>query len=153
VAQLVFKPVRRRRKLLDATYSTLVAYTRRDQMQRVAKKRILVVEDNVEVGWSLFRVLEEAGYDVVAAVNGGQAVSAVRDSKFNLALIDIVLGAFDGQDVSDALLELQPDLPVLFMSGYGASGYSSLPDDRVIAKPVDARELIARVERELDDRT
>jgi two-component system response regulator PfeR len=120
-------------------------------MQRVAKKRILVVEDNVEVGWALFRVLEEAGYDVVATVNGGQAVSAVRDSKFNLALIDIVLGAFDGQDVSDALLELQPDLPVLFMSGYGASGYSSLPDDRVIAKPVDAGELIARVERELDD--
>jgi FixJ family two-component response regulator len=62
-------------------------------------------------------------------------------------MIDLVLDDRDGQDVANALLDIQPRLKVMFMSGYGAPRFGRSPNDPILAKPFKASELLARVER------
>jgi DNA-binding response OmpR family regulator len=119
------------------------------QMQRVTKKRILIVEDDAEAGRLLVRILEAEGYEVVLATDIDQAAAAAQEGEIDLALADIVLGTRgDGQDVYETLLEIQSGLRVIFMSGYGAP----IPNDPVLAKPFKPSELLARVEQALNDR-
>jgi two-component system cell cycle sensor histidine kinase/response regulator CckA len=120
-------------------------------MEQVSKARILVVEDDAAVGRFIIRVLEAAGYEAVLASESEAAASAVRERAVDLVVSDIVLGTRDGHDVAEELRAIQPEVKIVFMSGYGASRYGSLPDDPVLPKPIDAAQLVARVEQELSD--
>jgi CheY-like chemotaxis protein len=125
-------------------------------MQRVTKKRILIVEDDAESGRLLLRILETEGYEVALATDADSAVAAAWEQPFDLAISDLLLrdGKDGGLDVVDSIRTIQPDLMVLFMSGYGAPrpGRGS-PGDPILWKPFKASELLARVEQALNDRT
>jgi len=108
---------------------------------------ILLADDNDNVREIMQEILRDFGYRVVAAENGKQALMMYVDhaSEIKLALLDIVMPVMGGVEAAKRLRELNPDLPILFLSGYekGASpNYEPETDDMtVLTKPVDLAEL------------
>jgi CheY-like chemotaxis protein len=110
---------------------------------------VLVVEDDAVVGPLIVRMLESKGYTATLASDGDAARSAIRLARYDLALADIVLGTQDGHDIAESLVAIQPDVRVVFMSGYGIPRYGAEPNDPMLSKPFGVGELVERVERAL----
>ncbi len=113
--------------------------------------RVLVVEDDAVVGPLIVRMLESEGYTATLASDGDAARAAIKLAHYDLALADIVLGPQDGHEIAESLVAVQPDVRVVFMSGYGVPRYGAEPNDPVLSKPFEAGELVDRVERALAD--
>jgi len=82
---------------------------------------VLVVEDEAMVRNFVRSVLELSGYTVLEARDGDDAVSTAREhgGPIHLLLTDVVMpGGMGGREVAEQLVQLRPDLKVLFMSGY-----------------------------------
>ena len=75
-------------------------------------------------------------------------------SEVDLALLDVVMPEQDGRATFEALRAIDPHLPVLFMTGYGAEVLSSeflaRTDVHIIAKPFEARDLVRAVHEALE---
>jgi CheY-like chemotaxis protein len=112
---------------------------------------ILVVEDEPSVRSLVRRSLEAVGLVVVEAENGRQALElvATMPEQPTLVLTDVIMPGLNGRELSEALALTQPDLPVLFMSGYTGDDVlarSLLPATApFIQKPFAPEELVARV--------
>ncbi|MDE2144132.1 MAG: response regulator, partial [Elusimicrobia bacterium] len=89
---------------------------------------ILVVEDDDAVRRFAVRSLERAGYEVLTAADGTEAVriSDSHEGLFDVMIVDVVLPRGRGTDVVARLRARQPTAQVLFMSGY-RTDESSLP--------------------------
>lgn len=111
--------------------------------------RVLVVEDDAVVGPLIVRMLESEGYTATLASDGDAARAAIQLAHYDLALADIVLGTQDGHEIAESLVAIQPDVRVVFMSGYGVPRYGAEPNDPLLSKPFEAGELVDRVERAL----
>jgi PAS domain S-box-containing protein len=83
-------------------------------------ERVLVVEDDAEVREFVVEVLGSLGYEVISASSGPDALTQARafTTPVDLLLTDIVMPGMTGRELADRLLRIQPDLKVLFMSGY-----------------------------------
>jgi len=80
--------------------------------------RILLADDNEKVRRALTRVLESAGYSVVEAGTGKEALAHLNSStEFDLLLTDLQMPDMDGLQVLTELKSTDPDLPVIAMSG------------------------------------
>lgn len=81
---------------------------------------ILLVEDDDAVRRAARRVLSEAGYEVVVATSGDDALIrvAAHGGTFDLVLTDVVMPGIGAGELVERLHATRPDLPVLFMSGY-----------------------------------
>ncbi len=112
---------------------------------------VLVVEDDPAVRQLVRRSLESVGLTVLEAKDGVQALDAVslQQARPKLVLTDVIMPGLNGRELSERLATTQPDLPVLFMSGYTSEDVlarSLLPvDAQFIQKPFGADALVARV--------
>ncbi|HEX3582277.1 MAG TPA: BTAD domain-containing putative transcriptional regulator [Thermoanaerobaculia bacterium] len=117
------------------------------------RKTVLVVEDNALNRELTNAVLRSAGYNVVSAIDGAEALMVVGRDKIDLMLLDIDLPFIDGHKVLEALREKGYDLPTIFISGLPGEE----PEVRAfdigaidfIRKPVKNSVLLARVKRVL----
>ncbi|SMX43031.1 ATP-binding protein [Maliponia aquimaris] len=122
-----------------------------------AKGRILVAEDQLEVLSVIVRVLKSAGYQVEAATSGDDAYALFRESgPYDLLLTDVVMpGKLRGPELAKACRAQDPDLPVIFMSGYASEatvhGNGLRAEDIRLMKPVPKIELLATVRQCLED--
>ena len=120
------------------------------------RETVLVVEDDHAVCMVTRRVLEGAGYHVLAAHNGVEALAVVDRIKSPLHLLvsDITMPGKGGLELGAELRQRQPGLPVLFLSGYTEHlGFADrAPDDSTdfLGKPFTASILLGRVRRLLD---
>jgi PAS domain S-box-containing protein len=121
-------------------------------------ERILVVEDDDQVRRLAERALGAAGYQVVSASAGEEALALVRSAAepFQLLITDLVMPGWNGQEVAARFRALVPGAPVLMISGYTddaatregllTAGQSFLP------KPFTPAELAGRVRDLLEGR-
>lgn len=81
---------------------------------------ILVVDDEPEVRKLVGAMLSRDGYRVLVSDSGDQAIKTFKKhgAPVNLLLTDVVSPGMSGPMLADALIEIQPDLQVLFMSGF-----------------------------------
>ncbi|MDH5669042.1 MAG: response regulator [Nitrospira sp.] len=81
---------------------------------------ILLVEDDEQLRTLAQRILTQKGYEVLAVPDGQTALEQYKRYKkrINLLLVDIVMPKMRGSELAEHLTALQPDLKVLFMSGY-----------------------------------
>jgi two-component system cell cycle response regulator CpdR len=113
--------------------------------------KILLAEDDGDVRRFLERALANAGYEVVAFDNGRSAYQRLREEPFELLLTDIVMPEMDGIELARKATELDPDLKVMFITGFAAVALN--PDNRapkdakVLSKPFHLRDLVNEVER------
>lgn len=119
-------------------------------------KRILVAEDEPEVLSVIVTTLEMAGFVVTPACSGDEAYHIYsQEHEFDLLLTDIVMpGELQGTTLSRTLREVNPELRVVFMSGYAAEatvhGNGLRPEDIRLMKPVRRNDLLAAVQRALN---
>jgi len=122
------------------------------------RETILVAEDDDLVRSLAVAVLERAGYTVVSATDGDDALRIFDEhgGSLDLALIDIVMPRLGGRDAARELRKRAPDLPILFLSGYahqpGQPDWGDLPPTELLRKPYSPAELLSRVRSALDGR-
>jgi len=112
--------------------------------------RILLAEDDDSLRGFLARALERAGYEVKACADGDEAVAALGE-KYDLLLTDIVMPGVDGIEVARQAAAVQPNLRIMFITGFAAVALTAREQApagaKVLSKPVHLREIVAEVER------
>jgi two-component system, cell cycle sensor histidine kinase and response regulator CckA len=90
------------------------------EKNKEGRKTILVVDDEPEVRKLVGAMVSRHGYNVLTADSGDHAITLVKNQKnpIDLLLTDVVAPGMSGPMLADKLVELQPGLRVLFMSGY-----------------------------------
>ncbi len=118
---------------------------------------ILLAEDEPSVRASATRILERAGYRVLAAQNGLEAIEAYRQhgDGISMVILDAIMPGMTGQRVYETLVTMSsPRLKVLFCSGFATEDNDPelrlAPGCRFLAKPFQAGELLAQVRATLD---
>jgi DNA-binding response OmpR family regulator len=117
---------------------------------------ILIAEDSEEVRVLLKSVLESAGYTVLEAVNGEDAVAAFERHKdlVRLVVLDVIMPKKSGKEAGDAIKAIMPDVRTLYTSGYTADVITArgVIEDGIdfISKPVSPRSLLSKVREILD---
>ncbi len=117
--------------------------------------RILVVDDDPDFVEIMRTILESAGYGVITAANGEQALAQIRTQHPDLALLDVMMSSvLDGLNVSEQLAQ-DPDacyMPVIMVSSIADTSYARLfPTEQPIhmdawlSKPVDSNVLLSKV--------
>ena len=103
----------------DATASTIARQTQERNALR-GTETILLVEDEDVVRGLTRQILIQAGYNVLDARSGDEAIRLchAHAGSIDLLLTDVVMPEISGKEVADRLLELRPTIRVLFMSGY-----------------------------------
>ena len=82
--------------------------------------KILLVDDEAAIRFSLEELLAPEGYDIVAVESGEQAVAAIASQRFDLALLDLRLKGIGGLEVLAALREQVHDTAVIILTAHGS---------------------------------
>ncbi|HUT48148.1 MAG TPA: response regulator [Alphaproteobacteria bacterium] len=110
--------------------------------------RILLIEDEDSVRATLRKVLESAGYDVLEAANGEQALRLEESGPVDLVVTDIIMPQMDGFGAIHLLRKRDPELAILAMTG-GTADYLQAARDHgageVLQKPFDNKTLLDTV--------
>ncbi|MGH9256729.1 MAG: response regulator transcription factor [Vicinamibacterales bacterium] len=120
-------------------------------MTKAARRRVLVVEDEPPVRELLRLHLELAGFEIEESAEGREALRRVRESPFDLVILDVMLPGLDGVSLCRAIRTEGPNLntPILMLTARDSEsdkvlGLESGADD-YLTKPFGIRELLARV--------
>ena len=108
--------------------------------------RVLVVDDEPSVRATVRRLLERRGAIVVVAADGLEAEARLREERFGLVVLDVMMPGRNGHDVLVTARRLHPGMPVILMSGYTekARGQGSEEEpDAFLEKPFSAKALDA----------
>jgi two-component system response regulator RegX3 len=121
--------------------------------------RILVVEDEAAISEAVSYALREAGYEVDAVGNGGDALEQARTRRYDLMVLDLLLPGLPGVEVCARLRAEQNDVPIVMLTALDSEhdrveGLDTGADDYV-TKPFSVAEVVSRVRshlrrRELD---
>ena len=118
------------------------------------KKKIIVVDDEEIVRYSLLNILKEQGYDVDEVPSAEKALEVFREKKYHLVLTDLVLEGMGGLDLLENVKVVSPKTLVIVITGYGSIRTAvtalRLGVYDYLLKPCDEDELIIRVRRALE---
>lgn len=113
------------------------------------RMKILVVEDEPSLIFTLRDTLESEGYDVVVSEEGTQAIEMVKEHKPDLMLLDIMLPGKSGYDIMEELRKEKYTFPVIMLTAKDQEPDKvkglSLGADDYLTKPFNTEELIARM--------
>jgi len=121
---------------------------------KTSQKRILIVDDEEIIRYSLINILRGYGYDAVDVSSGEEAVKLLGEQKFHLILSDLVMEGMDGLGLLENVKLVSPSTIVILITGYGslktAVSALRLGAYDYLLKPCDEEELIYRVKRALE---
>lgn len=112
---------------------------------------VLVVDDEPNIVLSIEFLMEQAGFEVVTAENGEQALAHINDSQPDLLLLDISLPGISGFDVLERLRseETTAKLPIIMLTAHGRDVERekgmALGADDYITKPFSTQALVEKV--------
>ena len=118
---------------------------------------ILVVEDMAGVRQAISSMLKRAGHAVTLTQHGGEGVAALRSSRFDLVITDMLMPGSDGMDVLQQISAMPNHPPVIAISGGGAGvsaenalAAAKLHANAFLQKPFERAELLAVVNQVLE---
>ncbi|MFZ0862543.1 MAG: PAS domain S-box protein [Candidatus Sulfotelmatobacter sp.] len=128
---------------------------------RTGKETILVAEDQPDLRWMICQFLQELGYSVLEAKDGGDAVALAEQYKgtIDVLLTDVVMPHIRGSEVARRLSASRPDMRVIFMSGYtegefgAAPGENGGPGTTLLQKPFELDSLALKIREVLEARS
>ena len=113
--------------------------------------KILLAEDDNDMRRFLVKALENAGFQVSSHDNGMAAYQRLREEPFEMLLTDIVMPEMDGIELARRASELDPDIKIMFITGFAAVALnpdSNAPKDaKVLSKPFHLKDLVNEVEK------
>jgi CheY-like chemotaxis protein len=121
-----------------------------------AMQRVLLIDDDKAVGEATKIMLEAEGFDVVVADDGHAGLRAMEAGRFDLAIVDLFMPGMDGLETASRLRRLNPNLPIIAMSGFMFRGecppmphFSSMAQeagaDATLYKPFRPHELLQAI--------
>src|SRR5882672_1956755 len=120
----------------------------------MARKSILVVDDEKPQRDILQEILTSAGYDVTSAASGEAALKFAKDRSFDLALTDLKMTGMDGIELLQQLLALDSSIIVILLTAHGTIDSAKEALRRgafdYLQKPYDKQALLATINRALD---
>jgi DNA-binding NtrC family response regulator len=120
----------------------------------MARERILIVEDEKLIRWSIRSRLKEEGYSIDEAENGKEAFQLLRDDDCDLMLLDFRLPDITGLEILERVRQEAPDVSVVMMTAYGtvenAVQAMKLGAFDYLTKPVNLDELLVIVQKALE---
>jgi PAS domain S-box-containing protein len=116
---------------------------------------LLIAEDEEIVRFFMKRTLEKAGYRVITAGDGEEAVARFRENDaIDLVLSDVVMPKKNGKEILDEIRKLRPDIKVIFSSGYTADilHAKGIREEGLefMAKPFTTNDLLQKIREMLD---
>jgi CheY-like chemotaxis protein len=128
------------------------------RVERVSRKAtILAVEDEEVVRMVMCSVLEQVGYEVLCAGTPEEALDLASGhvGRIDLLLTDVVMPQMSGPALADEILQLFPEIKILYVSGYSERDMREQgigPDSlEVLAKPFAQQELLQKVKGVLEE--
>ena len=114
-----------------------------------AKPKLLICEDDTNLGAVLKNYLELNEYEVVLERDGRLGLAAFQREKFDLCLLDVMMPNMDGFALAEAIRDINPDVPLFFLSAKTMKediihGYNLGADD-YITKPFDSEVLLHKI--------
>ncbi|MFN0082354.1 MAG: response regulator, partial [Ferruginibacter sp.] len=82
------------------------------------KKKILIIDDDLDMCMVLSKFLLRNGYDVETANSGAKGIAKFKDDNFDIVICDFRLGDKDGKDILKEIKIISPDTIVLIITGY-----------------------------------
>ncbi len=116
------------------------------------KYRVLICEDDVEIGNAIEVYLKNQGYEVLRAYNGQEGLNVIESQEVHLAIVDLMMPVMDGMTMIVKVRE-NHDIPLIILSAKSEEvdkilGLNMGADDYII-KPFTPLELLARVQSHL----
>jgi two-component system OmpR family response regulator len=118
-------------------------------MEEAKKYKILLCEDDTNLGMVLKNYLELTDYDVTLERDGRLGLAAFQREKFDICLLDVMMPNMDGFTLAEAIRDVDPDMPLFFLSAKTMKediiqGYKLGADD-YITKPFDSEVLLLKI--------
>jgi DNA-binding response OmpR family regulator len=113
------------------------------------KPKVLLCEDDTNLGMVLKNYLELNDYDVILERDGRLGLAAFQREKFDICLLDVMMPNMDGFTVAEEIRDINPDVPLFFLSAKTLKediiqGYKLGADD-YITKPFDSEVLLHKI--------
>ncbi len=116
-------------------------------------KKILVVEDEPSLIFTLQDTLENEGYDVLVAQTGKEAVETVKEQVPDLMVLDLMLPGMSGYEVCESIREMEYTFPIIILTARDQEADKvtglNLGADDYMTKPFSVKELLARIKARL----
>ena len=91
--------------------------------------RVEVIDDDQAIRTTIKLLLEREGHEVVLAEDGRKGIEQFRTGEFDLLIVDIFMPGMDGLETIRSIHRMQPDIPIIVISGYGfRTALESVPD-------------------------
>jgi DNA-binding response OmpR family regulator len=117
--------------------------------KEVRQYKILLVEDDINLGFLLIDLLESKGFDVKLYRDGASGYKGFQTGNYDFCILDIMLPGMDGFTLAAKIKEINPDIPLIILSA------RQMKDDKIrgfrlgiddyITKPFDEDELYCRI--------
>lgn len=113
------------------------------------KYKVLLCEDDTNLGMVLKNYLELNDYDVILERDGRLGLAAFQREKFDICLLDVMMPNMDGFKLAEEVRDVDPDMPLFFISAKTMkediiAGYKLGADD-YITKPFDSEVLLLKI--------
>jgi len=117
----------------------------------MAKQKILVVDDEVNQALLYEQELKDEGYEVELANSGREALEKIKQSSFDLVVLDIGMQEMDGLEALGRMLSIDNKLPVILNTAYPSykDNFMSWAADAYVVKSSDLTELKTRIRESL----
>jgi len=114
------------------------------------RKKILLAEDDENLGTLLQNYLNAKGYDVLLYGDGKKAIEGFRTVKFSISIIDVMMPVMDGFELVRKIRKIDPVAPVIYLTARNQKediieGFITGADD-YLTKPFSMEELLYRIE-------
>ena len=111
--------------------------------------RILLVEDDLNLGLVIADHLKTQDYEVISAEDGAEGLVKFKEEQFNLCILDVMLPVLDGFSLAQDIRKINKDIPILFLTAKSMTedkikGFESGGDD-YLTKPFSIQEFELRV--------
>ena len=118
------------------------------------KKKILIVDDEVNQGLLYEQELTDEGYDVDVANSGEKALNMVKEKTYDLVVLDIGMPYMDGLETLGKMLSMDNRLPVILNTAYPSykDNFMSWAADAYVVKSSDLTELKEKIRESLSRR-
>ena len=115
------------------------------------KKRLLVVEDEINQGLLYEQELEDDGYEVDVVTSGAEALEVVKINSYDLVILDIGMPEMDGLETLGRLLGIDNKIPVILCTAYPSykDNFMSWAADAYVVKSMDLTELKEKIKESL----
>ncbi|MCE3297359.1 MAG: DNA-binding response regulator [Crocinitomicaceae bacterium] len=113
------------------------------------KAKILLAEDDTNLGFVIADQLKSEGYSVTLALDGSEAIQRFNQDKFHLCVFDVMMPKKDGFSLARDIRKIDKDIPILFLTAKSMTedkveGFQAGGDD-YLTKPFDFQELNLRI--------